>query len=168
MLFLNREAVRESLPMPQAVAAMRRAFAQMAAGDAHVPARTVLALPADGGDFLVMPALTDGGGAVGAKLLTLLPDNPRRERPLIHALMALFDGRTGEPVAIVIAVERGLMSWEDVYAELGELAAGQKPGRRGDEEVTLFKSVGLALQDVAAAAAALENARRLRLGTELS
>jgi alanine dehydrogenase len=39
----------------------------------------------------------------------------------------------------------------EVFAEIGEVAAGTKPGRRSDEEVTLFKSLGLAVEDVATA-----------------
>ncbi len=39
----------------------------------------------------------------------------------------------------------------EVLAEIGEVVAGAKPGRRSDEEVTLFKSVGLAVEDVATA-----------------
>jgi alanine dehydrogenase len=39
----------------------------------------------------------------------------------------------------------------EVFAEIGEVAAGTRPGRRSDEEVTLFKSLGLAVEDVATA-----------------
>lgn len=47
-------------------------------------------------------------------------------------------------------VELGLMKFEQIYAEIGEIAAGLKPGRENDDEVTVFKSVGLAVQDAAA------------------
>jgi ornithine cyclodeaminase/alanine dehydrogenase-like protein (mu-crystallin family) len=39
----------------------------------------------------------------------------------------------------------------EIFAEIGEVVAGTKPGRRSDEEVTLFKSLGLAVEDVATA-----------------
>jgi alanine dehydrogenase len=39
----------------------------------------------------------------------------------------------------------------EIFAEIGEVAAGTKPGRRSAEEVTLFKSLGLAVEDVATA-----------------
>jgi alanine dehydrogenase len=39
----------------------------------------------------------------------------------------------------------------EIFAEIGEVAAGTKPGRRSGEEVTLFKSLGLAVEDVATA-----------------
>jgi len=65
-------------------------------------------------------------------------------------------------------LRQGLMTEDHIYAELGEIAAGLKPGRTSPEEVTLFKSVGVAVQDVAAASAVLEAARRLGLGTEVA
>jgi ornithine cyclodeaminase/alanine dehydrogenase-like protein (mu-crystallin family) len=40
---------------------------------------------------------------------------------------------------------------EEIFAEVGEVVSGVKPGRRSAEEVTLFKSLGLAVEDVAAA-----------------
>jgi len=67
---------------------------------------------------------------------------------------------------LLIPLQRGLMTQAHIYAELGEIAAGRKPGRVTPEEITLFKSVGVAVQDVAAASAVLEAARRLNLGTE--
>ena len=53
---------------------------------------------------------------------------------------------------------------QDVHAELGELVAGTKPGRTSRDEITLYKSVGVAVQDVAAAALVLEAARERSLG----
>jgi ornithine cyclodeaminase/alanine dehydrogenase-like protein (mu-crystallin family) len=55
-----------------------------------------------------------------------------------------------------------------VYAELGEIVAGNKPGRESDEEITIFDSTGMALQDVAAAAILYEKAERQGAGIRLS
>ena len=52
------------------------------------------------------------------------------------------------------AIAAGVMTTKDVHAELGEVVAGLKPGRTGDEEVFVFDSTGTGLQDVAAAIAA--------------
>ncbi len=52
------------------------------------------------------------------------------------------------------AIDTGAMALEDVHAELGEVAAGLKPGRTSEEEVFVFDSTGTGLQDVAAAIAA--------------
>jgi alanine dehydrogenase len=56
------------------------------------------------------------------------------------------------------ALAEGLMSVEDVHAELGEVVAGMKPGRETDSETIVFDSTGTALQDVAAAAVVYEKA----------
>jgi alanine dehydrogenase len=54
-----------------------------------------------------------------------------------------------------------------VHAELGELVAGTKPGRRSPEEITLYKSVGVAVQDAAAAALVLAAARERSVGRHI-
>ncbi len=56
------------------------------------------------------------------------------------------------------ALEKGAMSRSDVHAELADLVAGRKPGRRSAEEITIFDSTGTALEDVAAAAVVYEKA----------
>ncbi|HEY75433.1 MAG TPA: hypothetical protein G4O00_04525 [Thermoflexia bacterium] len=69
---------------------------------------------------------------------------------------------------LIIPLQQGLITEDHIWAELGEIVAGVKPGRTDPEEITLFKSVGVAVQDVAAAAAVLEAAERLGLGVEVS
>ena len=56
------------------------------------------------------------------------------------------------------ALEQGLVTKEDVYAELGDVIAGKKAGRTSDDEIIIFDSTGTALQDVAAAAIVYERA----------
>lgn len=65
------------------------------------------------------------------------------------------------------AVERGLIGPEHVRAELGEVLAGLRLGRQDDEEITLFRSLGLAVEDLAAAQHAVRAAAELGLGTEV-
>jgi len=55
-----------------------------------------------------------------------------------------------------------------VYAELGEIVAGKKPGRTSADEITIFDSTGMALEDVAAAAIVYEKAQRLGAGIRFS
>lgn len=55
----------------------------------------------------------------------------------------------------------------DNRQKLGELVLGREPGRTDERSITLFKSVGLAVQDAVAARCALEHARRLGLGQEI-
>jgi ornithine cyclodeaminase/alanine dehydrogenase-like protein (mu-crystallin family) len=65
---------------------------------------------------------------------------------------------------IIIAVQKAVA---EIHAEIGEIFAGKKPGRSSAEQITLFKSCGVAVQDAAAAAIALKNAERLNIGTVL-
>ena len=76
-----------------------------------------------------------------------------------HRASALTE--TGD---LIIPIEQGLMQDSDVHAELGEIVAGQVPGRTSEDEITLFKSVGVAIQDLAAATRALEQAQATGLG----
>ena len=48
------------------------------------------------------------------------------------------------------AIERGVITWESVI-ELGRIVAGRDPGRTGDDDITLFKSNGIALEDISTA-----------------
>jgi len=66
------------------------------------------------------------------------------------------------------ALRAGLLSRADVHAELGEVVAGRKPGRCSSEETIVFDSTGMALQDVAAAAAVYERAVQAGRGLAMS
>ncbi|HBP43010.1 MAG: ornithine cyclodeaminase family protein [Vreelandella alkaliphila] len=62
-----------------------------------------------------------------------------------------YAGAKGEAGDILQAIEEGAFRFEDIKAELAEVLAGTKPGRRSAEAITLFKSVGASLEDLAAA-----------------
>jgi ornithine cyclodeaminase/alanine dehydrogenase len=62
------------------------------------------------------------------------------------------------------AIDGGLMNREQVYAELGEVVTGQKIGRSSDDEIIIFDSTGMALQDVIVAAAVYEKSINANLG----
>jgi alanine dehydrogenase len=59
----------------------------------------------------------------------------------------------------------GDLGGAEVHAELGEIVAGTRPGRDGPDELTLYKSVGVGVEDDAAAALALRGAEERELGT---
>jgi len=65
------------------------------------------------------------------------------------------------------AVEAGVIKPDHIHAELGELVAGDLPGRTDATQLTLYKSVGVAVQDAAAAALVLEEARRRGVGRQI-
>jgi len=52
---------------------------------------------------------------------------------------------------LIIPAREGQWSFDDLYGELGQVAGGEIPGREGPDEITLFKSVGNAIQDLALA-----------------
>ena len=66
------------------------------------------------------------------------------------------------------ALAAGLMTREQVHAELADVVVGRRPGRTRDDEITIFDSSGTALQDVAAAIAVYEKARALGRGVDVS
>lgn len=68
---------------------------------------------------------------------------------------------------ILQPMRAGLFDESRIHAELGEIILGRKPGRTSHEEITCFKSVGVAVQDAMAAKVALDNARKMNIGKEV-
>jgi len=68
---------------------------------------------------------------------------------------------------IIIPLKAGMIAQDHIYAELGEIVAGLKPARENDDEVTVFKSVGLGIQDAAVANFAYKKAREKGIGQEI-
>ena len=324
MRILSADDVRNALPMRQAIDTMKRAFAQLSAGQADVPLRVGVHIPRHNGLALFMPGYLSQDDQLAVKFVSVFNDNPSRGLPLIHALVVVVDPESGAPAAVmdgsyltalrtgaasgaatdllarkearraaifgagtqartqleaicqvrpiqeawvydpnpermtafvaemegklairihpsenpaqaarpaevictattsstpvfhdediqpgthinavgaytpqmqeipaetvkrskividhrasslaeagdlIIPLNKGLISEQDIYAELGEIAAGAKPGRESVDEITFFKSVGVAVQDVAAANAVLQAAREMNLGTEVA
>jgi alanine dehydrogenase len=66
------------------------------------------------------------------------------------------------------ALNDGLLTTQDVHAELGAVITAKKSGRTSEEEIIIFDSTGTALQDVAAAAIVYERAVRARIGVVIN
>ena len=324
---LSATHVRDAVTMAEAIEAVRQAYIQLSADQAVVPLRTPLPVTGRDAVTLFMPAYLAGSDAMGAKIVSVFPENTERGLPLIHALVIVVDAETGRPVAVmdgtyltalrtgaasgvatdllarrdaqvaaifgagaqartqleavcavrpidkawvydtspeaaaayveemrtrgqripsdisvadspaqavrdadvictattsstpvfsdadlkpgvhingigaytpemqeipaetvvrarvivdsrsaslaeagdlIVPLQSGLISEDSIHGEIGEVAAGQIPGRVSDEEVTFFKSVGVAVQDVAVADLILRRAESLGLGTEVS
>jgi ornithine cyclodeaminase/alanine dehydrogenase-like protein (mu-crystallin family) len=320
--FLSAEDVAKALTMDQAIGAMKEAFIELSAGAATVPLRVPIDISGQNATALFMPVYLPGTQKFGLKVVSVFGNNPPRGLPLIYALVAVFDGNTGSPLAVmdgeyltalrtgaasglatdllarkeahtvaifgagrqgrtqlegvatvraieqawiidpdtaraaafaaemsdrlgfridvadstevlgeadvictattsakpvfadakvktgvhingvgsfkpslceippetvvrakvvvdslapclseagdlIMPMEQGLITQSHIYAEIGEIAAGKKAGRSSGEEITIFKSVGNAVQDLAAAARVLETAQRLNLGVEV-
>ena len=67
---------------------------------------------------------------------------------------------------LIRPLQDGLITEAHIHAELGEIVAGLKPGRSSPEQITFFKSVGVAVQDAISGRIALANAITHNLGTE--
>lgn len=65
---------------------------------------------------------------------------------------------------LMIPIQKGVITADHIHAELGEIVNGTRPGRADRDEITLFKSVGVAVQDAIAAGRALARAEQLGLG----
>lgn len=68
---------------------------------------------------------------------------------------------------LLIPIEEGRLRSADIQAELGEVILGMHPGRRSGDEITLFKSLGLGIEDVVVARHVVAEARRLGVGIEV-
>ncbi len=69
---------------------------------------------------------------------------------------------------LVIPRDQGLIDEASIAGELGEVVTGRVAGRADADQITFFKSVGLAVQDIATAQAAYQQARALGIGTEVN
>lgn len=78
----------------------------------------------------------------------------------------LIDACKAEAGDFIIPVNAGDWSWDDVAGNLGDVILGNLPGRTSDDEITLFKSVGLAIQDMSVAKAVFDEAVKRGIGTE--
>jgi ornithine cyclodeaminase/alanine dehydrogenase-like protein (mu-crystallin family) len=67
---------------------------------------------------------------------------------------------------LVAALEQGVVRWDDVH-ELGEIVAGRHPGRTSAEQITLFESQGVAMEDIAVGVRVVARARERRVGSEI-
>lgn len=75
-----------------------------------------------------------------------------------------IDSVLAEAGDLIIPIAAGKLTEEDIYAELGEIIDGQYEGRVHADQITFFKSVGIAAQDLVAAQIAIANAEERDLG----
>ena len=64
-------------------------------------------------------------------------------------------------------IQKGLMTRDTIHAEIGELVSGVRPGRTSSEQITIYKSVGVAVQDAVAARLVLDAGRERGVGREI-
>ena len=84
---------------------------------------------------------------------------------------SLVDSRAAALVEagdILLPMREGAFGDDHIAGELGALVSGRAQGRMRDDDVTVFKSLGMAVEDVVAARLAFDRARALRLGREVT
>jgi ornithine cyclodeaminase/alanine dehydrogenase-like protein (mu-crystallin family) len=171
--------IREALVFDADSAAALR-FAEEMADSQGIPVRALRAVSGIRAADVVCtatssstPVISDGDLAPGAHINaigTYRPDAREIPGETVARARLVVDSRETylhEAGELVMALAEGLLAADTTPAELGEVVAGTEPGRRDDDQLTLFKSVGNAVQDLAAAGVVLEEARRLGLGTEV-
>ena len=130
----------------------------------------------DGADLVVLataarePMLRSEWIADGAHIAAVgacRPDQREMETALVKRARVFVDSRTGalaEAGDLVLPIREGAIDASHIAGELGQLAAGAVAGRQSPGEVTLFKSLGMAVEDVAAAHLAYQRATERGLG----
>jgi len=68
---------------------------------------------------------------------------------------------------INVPLAKGIIKKEDIFGELGEIVSGKKPAREREDEITIFDSTGLAIQDLYTATLVYREAKRKKIGKEI-
>ena len=150
-------------PIPAAVEVAGDAATAVAGADI-VCAATTSFTPVFPGAALKPGAHVNGVGSY-------LPTMQEVDLTTVQRALVVVDSREAalaEAGDLIIPLQDGAISAGHIHAEIGEIVAGRKPGRRSATQITFFKSVGVAVQDAAAAAVALRNAEQLGLGTAVA
>jgi ornithine cyclodeaminase/alanine dehydrogenase-like protein (mu-crystallin family) len=132
---LNADNVRQALPMNEAIAAMKLAFAQLSAGLADVPLRSQVHVADQDGVTLIMPAYLQDSRDLAVKIVSVYPNNARRRLPTIHAAVLVVDADTGQPVALL---EGGALT--AIRTGAGSGAATELLARSDASEVAILGS----------------------------
>ncbi len=134
------EDIRRIISMAEAIEVVKEAFVQLSEKKAQVPIRTSLKVGEQGEVALIMPAFLERSRALGAKVVTVFPENPKKKLPSTQALVFLVDAETGGPLAIY---EGTYLTRLRTGAATG--AATQLLSRPESETLTLFGAGGQAL-----------------------
>lgn len=156
----------------------RRTFAEEMHREiaAHVSPVASVQQAVDGADLVVLataarePILRGEWIADGAHIAAVgacRPDHREMDTALVKRARVFVDSRTGalaEAGDLVMPMREGAIDAAHIAGELGQLASGAVAGRLSPGDVTLFKSLGMAVEDVAAAHLAYERATERGLG----
>lgn len=91
-------------------------------------------------------------------------DGMKRARLVVDSTATVLAKSGG----VLLAIEEGFLTADDVTTELGAVVAGHVVGRRAESDITLFESVGLGLQDLATARLVIDRAAERGIGTSIA
>ena len=134
---------------------------QVAACDVVVTGTTATQ-PIFAADVIRPGAHVNGVGSHAPAARELPPELVAGSRVVVDT----YEAAWAEAGDLLLAVQDGQFKREQVAAEVGEIVLGRKPGRERPDEITLFKSCGVAFQDAVTASLALERAREAGVGAE--
>jgi ornithine cyclodeaminase len=104
MLILSEHEVVELLDMPGCMAAMEQALVSLARGEFHLPLRPKVMPPGESHFLGLMPTFRGGGRPLYAlKTVAIFPDNPSRGLDPHQGTVTLYDGETGQVLAVINA-----------------------------------------------------------------
>jgi alanine dehydrogenase len=103
VLLVSQAEVERLLPMADCIEAMAEVLRALAAGQALLPLRQVLALPGGQGAFAVMPAVLGSAGAIGVKAITVIPGNHGTAYDSHQGAVLLFESEHGRLLAVMDA-----------------------------------------------------------------
>lgn len=154
------EAMTKELQIPVTIA--RSASDAVSRADLVVCATTSPTPVFDGKD-LRAGTHVDAVGAFRPETREVDSETVRRARVVVDSYAGALAG-AGD---LLIPIQEGAITRAHITAELAEVVAGTKPGRTSPEEITLFKSVGFALEDAAGARLAYDAAKAAGAGVEV-
>jgi len=102
-------------------------------------------------------------GAYTPQMQEVDSETIRRAKVVIDSRQASL----AEAGDLIAPLQQGVITEKHIHAEIGEIVAGRKAGRTSEDEITYFKTVGVAVQDIAAARRVLDKATELGLGAEV-
>ena len=150
---INPEQVIELLPTAECIEVVDAAMRCAADREAQMPLRSKMALPRQG--LLVwMPGYMADPEVFGVKLVGVFPGNFALDGPAVarsRLFVDLREGALAQAGEFQMARDEGLIDDDHILGEVGEVALGRVEGRTGRDDITLYKSLGLVVQDLASA-----------------
>jgi alanine dehydrogenase len=101
MLILSEKEVQSLISVEELIPVLEQAYIQYSTGKAVMPVRLVTPLPQIKGRLTSMPAYLGESNAVGMKVVTYFPENPKLGLPIILASIVLYSPETGKPLVLM-------------------------------------------------------------------